>query len=72
MNTKDEESKVGCTDFTSACKGFQGMFQEMTKCCADKGGFTDCPATMEEMMKEMMQMCCRPKTDSTKEDSTKC
>jgi hypothetical protein len=72
MNTKEKEEKAGCTDFASACKGFQGMFQEMTQCCADKGGFTDCSAMMDGMMKRMMETCCRPKTDSTKKDCTKC
>jgi hypothetical protein len=66
MNTKDKKKKTGCTDFTSACKGFQGMFEKMAKCCPDKGSFTDCSG----MMKDMMEMCCGSKTNNDKSDGT--
>ncbi len=47
---------------------FKRMFEMMSKCCAGQGGSTDCSAMMDGMMKGMMEMCCRPKADSTKED----
>jgi hypothetical protein len=71
MNTKDKENKTGPAGFASACEGFQGMFEKMAKCCPDKDGFTDCSGVMDGI-KEMMEMCCGPKTDSTTKDRAKC
>jgi len=31
--TKDKRDKAGCTEFASAFKGFQEMFEKMRKCC---------------------------------------
>lgn len=66
MNTKDKEKKAGCTDFTSAFEGFQGMFEKMAKCCPGKGDYTDCSS----MMKKMMEMCCDTKTNNDKSEGT--
>jgi hypothetical protein len=66
MNTKDKENRTGPADFTSACEGFQGMFEKMAKCCPGKGDFTDCSG----MMNKMMEMCCGPKTNNNKTEGT--
>ena len=68
METRDKKDKTCCPDFTDACKGFQGMFEEMMKHWADKGDFTDCSA----MMDSMREKCCGPKTGDTKKGSTGC
>lgn len=56
--TKDTKDKTGCTDFGSTPKGFQEMFEGMSKCCTGQGGSFDCSA----MVKGMMETCCAPKT----------
>jgi hypothetical protein len=49
--TKDTKDKTGCTDFRSTSKGFQEMFEGMSKCCMAQGGSFDCSAMMDRMMK---------------------
>ncbi len=68
METRDRKNKTGCPDFADACKGFQGMFEEMMKQCGEKSDFTDCSA----MMESMREKCCGPKTGDIKKGSTGC
>ena len=65
--TKDKKEKAGCTDSGAAFKGFQEMFEKMRKCCMGRDGSINCSAMMEGMMKEMMERCCGPKADGSKE-----
>jgi hypothetical protein len=44
------------------------MFKMMSKCSTGQASTTDCSAMMDEVMKGMMEMCCRPDADNTKED----
>ena len=66
--TKEKGDKAKFTDFGSSFKGLKGISEMMSKCCAGQAGSTDCSAMMDGMMKGMMEMCCRPKADNTKED----
>ncbi len=44
--TKEKADKAKCTDFGSAFKGFQEMFEMMSECCKDKITVTDCCSKM--------------------------
>ena len=69
MSTKETKEKGGRAGYAEFNPGdFKRMFEMMSKCCAGQGGSTDCSAMMDGMMKGMMEMCCRPKADNTKED----
>jgi len=66
--TKGKGDKDRCGEFEPASKGFKEMFKMMSKCSTGQTGTTDCSAMMDEVMKGMMEMCCRPDADNTKED----
>ncbi len=67
--TKDNGAKAEGTDF-GCCnpENFQKMFEKMGKCFPGQGDATDFSAMKGAMMKNMMEMCCPPKTADTKED----
>ncbi|MBT8356783.1 MAG: hypothetical protein HKO79_07875 [Desulfobacterales bacterium] len=68
--TKDNGPKSENNDF--GCwypKSFQKMFQKMGQCFPGQGDITDISATKDSMMKNMMEMCCGPKTADTKEST---
>jgi len=44
---------------------FMNMMKLTDKCCPDMGQMPDCAT----MMKNMIEMCCSSKTDSTKPDA---
>jgi hypothetical protein len=52
---------------SSGCdpKGFQGMFEVMSKCCSGEKNTIDCSTMMEAMKKGG---CCASKTEETKSD----
>ncbi len=63
--TKDKEDKAKSADSGCAPMG-HGMFEMMSKCCAGKGGSTDCSTMMKGMMETMRSRpCCAPKTKDT-------
>ena len=65
--TKDNGTKGESTDF--GCCGpenFQKMFEKMSKCCPGQGDAPDFSAMKGAMIKNMMGMCCAPKTTDTK------
>jgi hypothetical protein len=68
--TKDNGAKAEGTDF-GCCnpENFQKMFEKMGKCFPGQGDATDFFAMKGAMMKNMMEMCCGPKTTATKEDT---
>jgi hypothetical protein len=68
--TKDNGAKGESTDF-GCCnpENFQKMFEKMSKCCPGQVDSTDFSAMKGAMMKNMMEMCCPPKTADTKEDT---
>ncbi len=68
--TKDNGAKAEGTDF-GCCnpENFQKMFEKMGKCFPGKGDATDFSAMKGAMIKNMMEMCCPPKTADTKEDT---
>ena len=69
---KTEETKNNGTKGESADFGrcnpenFQKMFEKMGKCFPGQGDATDFSAMKDIMMKNMMEMCCGPKTTDTK------
>jgi len=62
--TKEEYDDFGCCDPGN----FKKMFEMMNKCCPDQSNSTDFSAMMSGMMKNMMEMCCRSKTEDIKVD----
>ena len=60
--TKGESTDLGCCNPET----FQKMFEKMSKCCSGQGDSTDFSAMKGAMMKNMMEMCCGPKTTDTK------
>ncbi|MBC8432728.1 MAG: hypothetical protein H8D96_12520 [Desulfobacterales bacterium] len=42
------------------------MFEKMSKCCPGQGDAPDFSAMKGAMMKNMMGMCCAPKSTDTK------
>ena len=68
--TKDNGTKTEGTGF-ECCnpENFKKMFEKMNKCCPGQGDATDFSAMKDSMMKNMMEMCCGPKTTDTNEDS---
>ncbi len=68
--TKDNGTKGENTDFGSCNpQNFQKMFEKMGKCFPGQGDATDFSAMKSAMMKNMMEMCCPPKTTDTKGDA---
>jgi hypothetical protein len=65
--TKGKRPKGGCNDFGSTSKGFQEMFEGMSKCCTGQDGSIDCSA----MIKGMMGTCCALKTENTRDERRK-
>jgi len=63
--TKAEGTKFGCC----GPENFKKMFEMMSKCCPGQGESTDFPAMKDNMMKNMMEMCCPPKPAKAKEDT---
>jgi len=63
--TKDENNDFGCFN----PENLQKMFEKMGQCFPGQGDATDFSATKGNMMKNMMEMCCGPKTVDTKEDA---
>ena len=64
MNTEEKNEKGDKAK--SGCFGFEGgrMFEMMSTCCADKGGFPGCSTMMKGMMETMgSQPCCPPGTE---------
>jgi len=68
--TKDNGAKAEDTGF-GCCnpENFKKMFEMMSKCCPDQDDTTSFSAMKKSMMKNMMEMCCGPKTTETKEDA---
>jgi len=68
--TKDKGTKAEGTEFgCSGPENFKEMFEKMSKCCPGQGDSPDFSAMKGAMMKNMMEMCCGPKTTDTKEDT---
>lgn len=68
--TKDNGTKAESTDFgCCSSENFQKMFEKMSKCCPGQGDASDFSAMKGAMMKNMMKMCCGPKTNDIKEDT---
>lgn len=68
--TKNNETKAKGADF--GCCGpenFKKMFAMMSKYCPGQDDTTGFSAMKKDMMKNMMEMCCGPKTTATKEDT---
>ena len=67
METKDHGTKAKGTDF-GCCnpENFKEMFEEMSKCCPGQGDSPDFSAMKGAMMKNMMEMCCKPIATDTK------
>ena len=63
QKTKDKGEKEKSSGFNCAPLG-EGMFEMMKKCCAGRGGFSDCSALMEGMMEEMKKQHCMPNKDA--------
>ena len=63
--TKGESADFGCCN----PENFQKMFEKMNKCCPGQGDSPDFSAMNGAMMKNMMEMCCGPKTTDTKQDT---
>ena len=59
--SKDTKTASGCSDFNCNPQDFKKMFEMMGKCCASKGGFSDCSGMMAGMM--------RPFSDQKSENS---
>ena len=71
QKTKDKGEKEKSSGFNCAPLG-QGMFEMMKKCCAGRGGFSDCSAGMESMMEAMTkQHCCTPNKDAAESERRK-
>ena len=70
MEAKDNGAKAKDTDF-GCCnpENFKGMFEKISRCCLGQGDSPDFSAMKGDMMKNMMEMCCGPKTTETKEDT---
>ena len=68
--TKDNGTKGENNDF-GGCnpENFQKMFEKMGQCFPGQGDATDFSAMKDNMMKNMMEMCCGPKTVDTKEST---
>jgi len=45
------------------------MFEKMGKCCPDRGDSFDFSTMKGVMINYMMEKCCPPKNDDTKEDT---
>ncbi len=72
MHTEEKNEKGDTTK--SGSFGFEGsrMFEMMSTCCADKGGFSGCSTMMKGMMETMgSQPCCAPETESAEPDRRK-
>jgi hypothetical protein len=68
--TKDNGTKAEGTQFGCCSpENFKKMFEMMSKFCPGQGDATDFSAMKGAMMKNMMEMCCPPKTADTKEDT---
>ncbi len=68
--TKDNGTKAEGTDF--GCCGpenFQKMFEKMSKCFPGQGDAPDFSAMKGAMMKNMLEMCCGPKTTDTQNET---
>ncbi len=63
--TNAEFTAFGCCNPDN----FKRMFEEMSKCFPGQGDATDFFAMKNGMMKNMMAMCCGPKTTDSKEDT---
>jgi len=63
--TKGENNDFGCCN----PENFQKMFEKMGQCFPGQGDATDFSATKNNMMKNMMEMCCGPKTVDAKESA---
>jgi len=50
-------------------ENFQKMFEKMSNCCPGQGDSTDFSTMKGAMMKNMMEMCCGPKTTDAKGDA---
>jgi hypothetical protein len=68
--TKDNGAKAEDKDF-GCCnpENFKKMFEKMSKCCPGQGDSPEFSAMKDAMMKNMMEMCCPPKTTDTKENT---
>ncbi len=68
--TKDKRTKAEGTEFGCCSpENFKKMFEKMSKCCPGQGDAAGFSAMKGAMMKNMMEMCCPPKTAGTKEDT---
>jgi hypothetical protein len=67
METKDNGTKAKGTDF-GYCnpENFKEMFEKMNKFCPGQGDSPDFSAMKGAMMKNMMEMCCKPIATDTK------
>jgi hypothetical protein len=63
--TKTEGYEFGCCD----PENFKKMFEKMSKCFLGQEDSPDFSAMKGAMMKNMMKMCCPPKTTDTKGDA---
>jgi hypothetical protein len=67
---KDNGTEGESTDFRCCNpENFEKMFEKMSKCCPGQGDSPDFSAMKGAMMKNMMEMCCGPKTTDIKEDT---
>ena len=68
--TKNNETKGGCTDF-GCCnpEDFKKMFEKKCKCFSDPNDVTDFFAMKEGMMKKMMEMCFGSKAEDTERNT---
>ena len=70
MEAKDNGAKAKDTDF-GCCnpENFKEMFEEMSKFCSGQSDSPDFSSMKGAMMKNMMEMCCRPIATDTKGDA---
>ncbi len=64
--TKDKSYGNKCGDFGCTPENMQKMFEMMGKFCTGKGDTPNWP----DMMKHMMETCCSPEKEDTKEGCT--
>jgi uncharacterized metal-binding protein len=53
------EEPKGKEEKTTACGGFERMFEMMSQCCKGAGSLPDCFSMMR-----MMEKCCGPRTEN--------
>jgi len=69
--TKNDGNKGESGDYGCCCnpENFQKMFEKMGNCCPGRGDSTDFSAMKGTKMKNMMEMCCGPKTTNANVDA---